>query len=43
MDGVVVGDGCHLQGCVLCVGAVVQERAALKDCQVCGVCVACAW
>jgi translation initiation factor eIF-2B subunit gamma len=34
MDDVSVGDGSHLQNCVICRGAVVQERATLKDCQV---------
>lgn len=34
MDDVAVGDGSHIQNCVICAGAVVQERATLKDCQV---------
>jgi translation initiation factor eIF-2B subunit gamma len=34
MDGVTIGDGAHIQNSVLCVRAVVQDRASLKDCQV---------
>ncbi len=33
-DNVVVGDGCTIQNSILCAGAVVKERATLKDCQV---------
>ncbi|MEW5317384.1 MAG: hypothetical protein WDW38_008684 [Sanguina aurantia] len=33
-DGVTVGDGCHIQNSILCSGAVILERASVKDCQV---------
>lgn len=34
MDNVSIADGSHIQNCVICSGAVIQERATLKDCQV---------
>ena len=34
MDGVVGGDGSHIQNCVLCRGVKVGEKATLKDCHV---------
>jgi hypothetical protein len=34
MDNVSVAEGSHIQNCVICSGAVIQERATLKDCQV---------
>ncbi len=33
-DNVVVGDGVTVQNTILCAGAMVKERATLKDCQV---------
>jgi NDP-sugar pyrophosphorylase family protein len=36
MDGVVIGDGSHIQNSIICSGAAVQERCSLKDCQVGG-------
>lgn len=34
LDGVVVGDGAHIQNSIVCPGANVQAGATLKDCQV---------
>jgi translation initiation factor eIF-2B subunit gamma len=35
MNHVVIEDGCHIQGSVVCNNVQLQERAVLKDCQVC--------
>ena len=35
MNHVVIEDGCHIQGSVVCNNVQFQERAVLKDCQVC--------
>lgn len=34
MNHVTVGDGCSIQGSVICSNVQLQERVALKDCQV---------
>lgn len=34
MNHVVIEDGCHIQGSVVCNNVQLQERAVLKDCQV---------
>ncbi|KAH9790333.1 NTP transferase domain-containing protein [Citrus sinensis] len=34
MNHVTIGDGCSIQGSVICSNAQLQERVALKDCQV---------
>jgi translation initiation factor eIF-2B subunit gamma len=34
MNHVTIGDGCSIQGSVICSNAQLQERAVLKDCQV---------
>lgn len=34
MNHVVIEDGCHIQGSVICNNVQLQERAVLKDCQV---------
>ena len=34
MNHVVIEDGCHIQGSVVCNNVQLQERSVLKDCQV---------
>lgn len=34
MDHATIGDGCTVQGSVICSNVQLQERATLKDCQV---------
>jgi len=34
MNHVTIGDGCSIQGSVICSNVQLQERATLKDCQV---------
>lgn len=34
MDHVTIGDGCSIQGSVICSNVQLQERVVLKDCQV---------
>lgn len=34
MSGCVIGDGCHVAGCILASDVVVARGAQLKDCQV---------
>ncbi|XP_033138809.1 translation initiation factor eIF-2B subunit gamma-like [Brassica rapa] len=34
MDHATIGDGCSIQGSVICSNAQLQERVALRDCQV---------
>jgi len=34
MNHVTIGDGCSIQGSVICSNAQLEERAVLKDCQV---------
>ncbi|CAA7044761.1 unnamed protein product [Microthlaspi erraticum] len=34
MDHATIGDGCSIQGSVICSHAQLQERVALRDCQV---------
>jgi translation initiation factor eIF-2B subunit gamma len=34
MNHVVIEDGCHVQGSVVCNNVQLQERCVLKDCQV---------
>ena len=34
MNHVTIGDGCSIQGSVICSNVQLQERAVLKDCQV---------
>uniref|UniRef100_A0A453S771 Glucose-1-phosphate adenylyltransferase/Bifunctional protein GlmU-like C-terminal hexapeptide domain-containing protein n=1 Tax=Aegilops tauschii subsp. strangulata TaxID=200361 RepID=A0A453S771_AEGTS len=36
MNHVVIEDGCHIQGSVVCNNVQLQERAVLKDCQISG-------
>jgi len=34
MNHVVIEDGCHIQGSVVCNNVQLQERSVLKDCQI---------
>lgn len=34
MDHVTIGDGCSIQGSVICSNVQLQERVVLRDCQV---------
>lgn len=34
MNHVTIGDGCSIQGSVICSNVQLQERVVLKDCQV---------
>lgn len=34
MNHVSIADGCSIQGSIICSNVQLQERAALKDCQV---------
>ncbi len=34
MNHVAIGDGCSIQGSVICSNVQLQERVILKDCQV---------
>lgn len=36
MDGVVIEDGCKIEGCIIGLRAVIREKSQLKDCDVAG-------
>lgn len=38
MNHVTIGDGCSIQGSIICSNVQLQERAVLRDCQVHSLC-----